>query len=422
MKYQKYKLKNGLRVILAPMQDTETVTVLVMTGVGSRYETKKENGLSHFLEHMMFKGTVKRPTAMDIAKELDGMGAEYNAFTGKEYTGYYAKVEKHHWETALDIVSDVFLNAKLEQEEIDREKGTIIQEINMYEDSPMRNIGNVFEEHLYGDQPLGWNIAGPKDNIKAFKRSDFLKYLKRGYVAENIVIGVAGKIEPKKVRKEIEKHFTHINTAKRPIFKKAKERQSKPEFFIQEKKTDQTHLLMGVRAFDCYHKDRYVLSVLATILGGGMSSRLFTEVRERRGLVYNISTSPDLYHDAGYLATQANTGHDTFFETVRIILQEYKKMATEKVGEEELKKAKEYIKGKIAMSFEGSDDVVEYLVGQEITRNKIVLPQEKMKAIDKVTADDVLRVAKDIFVNKKLNLTAIGKRVDKKKLEKLLQF
>ncbi len=422
MKYQKHTLKNGLRILLAPMQETGTATVIVMTGVGSRYETRQENGLAHFLEHMFFKGTTKRPTALDISKELDAIGAEYNAYTGKDRTAYYAKVEAHHWETALDVVSDLFLNAKIDQEEIDRERGPVLQELNMYEDMPMRHIGDLWELHLYGDHPLGWEIIGPKDNIKRFMRKDFIKYLNRGYVAENVVIGVAGKIDPKKVKKEIEKHFAGIRTGKKPVFKKALEKQTKPEVFVQHKKTDQTQLILGVRTYDMYHKDRYVLAVLSTILGGGMSSRLFMAVRERRGLAYSVHTMTESFHDAGYLATQAGVEHANLEQTITVILDEYKKMATEKVEAEELKKAKEYIKGKLAMGLEGSDDVVEYLVSQEAIRGDIALPKDKAKAIDTVTADDVLRVAKDIFVNRKLNLAVISPKADKKKMEKLLIF
>lgn len=420
MKYQKHTLKNGLRVLLAPMQETGTATVIVMTGVGSRYETRAENGLAHFLEHMFFKGTSKRPTAMDISKELDAIGAEYNAYTGKDRTAYYAKVEAHHWETALDVVSDLFLNAKIEQEEIDRERGPVMQELNMYEDMPMRHIGDLWELHLYGDHPLGWEIIGPKENLKRFMRKDFIKYLNRGYVAENVVIGVAGNIDPKKVKKEIEKHFAAIRTGKKPVFKKALDKQAKPEVFVQNKKTDQTQLIVGVRAYDMNHPDRYALAVLSTILGGGMSSRLFMAVRERRGLAYSVHTMTENFHDAGYLATQAGVEHENVEKTIQVILDEYKRMTTEIVEPEELKKAKEYIKGKMAMGLEGSDDVVEYLVTQETIRGAIVLPKEKAKLIDRVTAADVLRVAQDIFVNKKLNLAIIGPKASKTKLEKLL--
>ncbi len=420
MKYQKHTLKNGLRILLAPMQETGTATVIVMTGVGSRYESRAENGLAHFLEHMFFKGTTKRPTALDISKELDAIGAEYNAYTGKDRTAYYAKVEAHHWETALDVVSDLFLNATIDQEEIDRERGPVMQELSMYEDMPMRHIGDLWELHLYGDHPLGWEIIGPKENLKRFMRKDFIKYLNRGYVAENVVIGVAGKIDPKKVKKEIEKHFAGIRTGKKPVFKKAIDKQSKPALYVQNKKTDQTQLILGVRTYDMNHKDRYVLAVLSTILGGGMSSRLFMAVRERRGLAYSVHTMTESFHDAGYLATQAGVEHENLEKTIKVILGEYRQIATEKVEAAELTKAKEYIKGKMAMGLEGSDNVVEYLVSQETIRGTITLPEEKGMAIDKVTAEDVLRVAKDIFVNKKLNLAVIAPKASKEKLEKIL--
>ncbi|HWQ60385.1 MAG TPA: pitrilysin family protein [Candidatus Fimivivens sp.] len=424
MKYKKLTLENGLRVILAPMTETGTATVLVMTGVGSRFETRKENGIAHFLEHMMFKGTEKRPTALDISRELDSIGAEYNAFTSKEWTGYYAKVEAHHWETALDVVSDMFLNAKLDQDEIDRERGTIIQEINMYEDMPMRKVAELWEAHLYGDTPLGWDIAGPKENIRAFKRKDFVKYMERGYVGGNVVVGIAGNIDPKKVTAEVKKRFGVVKPGVRPEFRKASDRQSAPGVFIHKKKTDQTHFLLGVRGYDMYHPDRFALGILSVILGGGMSSRLFIEVRERRGLAYRVRTETEAFHDAGYIATQCGVEHENLEKAIAVILDEYKKIATERVGKDELRKAKEYIKGGLAMGLEGSDEVVEYLVSQEILKSEIVLPKDKVRAIEKVTADDVLRVAQDIFRNDRLNLAIVGPQDAKKKakLEKMLDL
>lgn len=422
MKYEKITLKNGLRVILAPMKETETATVFVMTGVGSRFESRKENGLAHFLEHMFFKGTQKRPATMDISRELDAIGAEYNAFTGKEYTGYFAKADKKHWMTALDVVSDIFLHAKIEQEEIDRERGTILQEINMYEDMPMRHISDVWEQHLYGDTPLGWRILGPKENIKSFKRKDFMKYLSRGYVAKNVVVGVAGNIDQQKVLAAIEERFAGMREGEKPAYKKLREHQKEAEIHLHHKKTDQTHLLLGVRAYPMDHRDRYVVAVLGTILGGGMSSRLFMSVRERRGLAYSVHTGGETYYDAGYLATQCGVEHGNFEETVKVILDEYKLIATELVPNDELNKAKEYIKGKLAMSLEGSDEVVEYLVSQEVLRGKIDMPHDKMKQVDAVTAEAVLRVAQDLFVNQKLNLVVIGPQRNKTKLLKLLRI
>ena len=422
MKYQKHTLKNGLRIVLAPMVDTETATVIVMTGVGSRYETETENGLAHFLEHMFFKGTTKRPNTIDISRELDAIGAEYNAYTSKDHTAYYAKVAAHHWETALDVVSDLFLNATLEPEEIERERGTILQEINMYEDMPARRVGEHFEKLLYKEHPLGREILGPKKNIRSFTRRDFMKYLGRGYTAQNVVVGVAGKIDPKKVKKEIEKHFAHIRTGKKPVFKKIKQAQTKPEISIHHKKSDQTHIIVGVRAYDMFHNDRFALSLLATILGGGMSSRLFMEVRERRGLAYSVHTGVDTYHDAGYLATQCGVEHENLEKTIDVILSEYKKIAMEPVSAEELMKAKEYVKGHFALGMEGSDDVAGYLVTQETVRHQIMLPKERNKMIDRVTSADILRVAEDIFVNKKLNMAIIGPHTNNKRLAQIFAF
>ncbi len=422
MKYQKITLKNGLRVILAPMIDTQTATVLVMTGVGSRFETRKENGLAHFLEHMFFKGTQKRPTAFDISQELDGLGAEYNAFTGEEYTGYYAKVAAKHWDKALDVVSDLFLNAKLEQEEIDRERGAILQEINMYEDMPMRRVHEYFKTLLYGDTPLGWDIAGPKSNIKAFQRKDFVKFLNRGYVAENIVVGVAGNIDPKVVKKAVTAIFTSVASGKKVKASKAADAQKVPQMMVKEKKVDQTSFLVGCRAYHATHKDRPALSVLAAILGGGMSSRMFIEVRERRGLAYRVGTSTETFVDAGYLETHCGVEHENLEKALTVVMDEYRKIRTELVSPEEMKKAKEGIKGRMAMGLEGSDEVVEFLVGQEVLTGEIKLIAERMKEIDAVTAEDVLRVAKDILQDRKLNLAVITPKANTKKLKEILHF
>ncbi|HLC95196.1 MAG TPA: pitrilysin family protein, partial [Patescibacteria group bacterium] len=281
-------------------------------------------------------------------------------------------------------------------------------EINMYEDMPARRVSEHFETLLYGKHPLGREILGPKDNIKSFTRDDFVRYLKRGYVARNVVVGVAGKMNSKKVKRAIKQHFAHIRTGKNPVFKKIQETQNKPALVVHHKKSDQTHIIIGVRAYDMFHKDRFVLALLATILGGGMSSRLFMEVRERRGLAYSVHTSVDAYHDSGYLATQCGVEHSNVEKTIAVILQEYKKIATALVSTDELQKAKEYAKGHAALGLEGSDDVVNYLVTQETVRHDILLPKERDAMIDRVTPRDILRVAKYIFQNKKLNMAMIG--------------
>lgn len=422
MQYRKETLRNGLRIILAPMEDTDTATILVMTGSGSRHESRAQNGIAHFLEHMFFKGTENRPEKMDIARELDAIGAEYNAFTSKEYTGYYAKTIARHFDIALDIVSDIFLHSKLEQKEIDIERGAILQEINMYEDMPMRRVGELFERQLYGDTPLGWDIAGTKDNVKRFRRNDFVRYMRNEYVAGNVVVGAAGKIDVECILKKIQELFPGLSSGERKSVRSISEKQKHPQTEVRFKKTDQTHFVTGVRTFNRYDRRKYALGVLATILGGGMSSRLFMEIREKRGLAYNVHTGTEAYGDAGYLATQCGVEHENLEKALKITLSEYRKMTKEKVPESELLKAKEYIKGKMAMGLEGSDSVAEYLVGQEIHYGEILLPEEKMRMIDEVSTEDIFSLAREIFIPSRLNCTVIGphREMKRRRLEKIL--
>lgn len=422
MKYKKTTLKNGLRVITVPMKDTQTATVVVMVGVGSRYESNKEAGLSHFIEHMFFKGTKKRSDALAITEELDAIGGEHNAFTSKDSTGYYAKCDLKHIATALNVVSDIYLNSKIEEKEIKKEKGAILQELNMYEDTPMRNVGNVFEELLYENSSLGRDIMGNKKTIHSFKRKAFINYMRRFYVANDTIICVAGKFNEKEILKQIEKYFFSMLKGRKPKIKKIVEKQQEAKVKIKFRKTDQTHLIIGNRAYNENHKNRFALSLISIILGGNMSSRIFTEVREKRGLAYYVNTSGDSYEDCGYIATQAGVEHKNLEETVKVILQEYKKIASKKVSEKELQKAKDYIKGKSVMGLESSDAVAMFFAEQGLKKKKIMTPKEIFKHIDKATSSDILRVAKDIFKEKTLNLAIIGPHKDSKKLEKILKL
>jgi len=422
MQYKKHTLKNGLRIILAPMQETQTATVLVMIGVGSRYEKESEAGLSHFIEHMFFKGTEKRPTTLHISEELDAIGGEFNAFTSKDATAYYAKADSKHLKIALDVIADMYLNSKIEQREIEKEKGTIIQEINMREDNPMGDVGDVFEKLLYKKNPLGRYVIGYKKTVAAFQRKNFLDYLKRFYVANDTVVCVAGKFNEKEVMAQLKKNFIRMKKGKKPLLKKIEEKQKNPAVEIKYKKTDQTHFIIGNRSYPENHKDRFVLAIISIILGGNMSSRLFIEIRERRGLAYYVRTSGDAYQDCGYLATQAGVEHENLSLAITTILSEYKKIAKEKVAEKELQKAKDYIKGKSVMGLESSNEVAMFFIEQEIKRQKILTIQEIFRRVDKISAEDILRVAKDIFQTKKLNLAVIGPHQNQKELEKLLKL
>lgn len=421
MNYKKTKLKNGLRVLAAPISGTETATVMVAIGVGSRYEAEKEAGLSHFIEHMMFKGTKKRPNTQVIANELDAIGGEFNAFTSKDKTVYYAKADAKHLDTALDVISDMYLNSKLDPKEIAREKGTILQELNMYEDLPMRNVEDVFEKLLYGNQKLGREIIGYKETIANFKRKDFADYIKRFYVAGDTVVCVAGKIDAEKVVKKVRKIFSGMEHRPKPEMEKVAEKQNAPAIKIKHKKTDQTHLMIGVRTFDMFHPDRYILSILSSILGGNMSSRLFIQVRERQGLAYYVRSGTEFYHDAGYLVASAGVEHKNIGKTIETILKEFKLLTKKKVDEKELRKAKDFIKGKMVMGLESSDEVAGFLMEQEISREKILSPQEIFAKVEKITASDILRVAQEIFVSEKLNLAVVGPH-EENKVKKFLKL
>src|SRR3989344_4950513 len=422
MQYNIHTLKNGLRVVLVPMSGTKTATVIVMSGTGSRYEDRRENGLAHFLEHMFFKGTNKRPNAKAISEELDGLGSNYNAFTAKERTAYYAKVSSQFLDTALDVISDIFLNSKLPEKEITKERGAIIQEIDMYQDMPMRTVDNVFDELIFGkDHPLGRTILGPKENIRKFTRTEFATYLKRNYTPGNTVVCVAGAFSEAKVLAKIKKDFGRLKPIAAPTHIPYVSTQESPRIAIKEKKTDQTNFIIGIPAYPYVHKDEFALAVLATILGAGMSSRLFLEVREKRGLAYSIHAWVERYPDTGYLAVQAGVEHGKLEKTVETILAEFKKIKKQKVAYAELKKAKSYIKGTTTLSLETSDEIAGHAATTLIILGRVRSLDEILKGVDAVTAADVTRVAGDLLRTDKLNLAIIGPHVDKEKFSSLLR-
>lgn len=420
--YQKHTFKNGLRLVTVPMKNTKAVTILVLVGAGSKYETKKINGISHFLEHMFFKGTKKRPNTLAIAETLDKLGGEYNAFTDKEITGYWAKANSKHLDLLLDWVSDIFLNSKLDSKEIEREKNVIVEEINMILDDPKKYVGFLWGKLLYGNQPAGWHIAGKKKNIRSLKRQHFVNYLNNQYSSHNTVIIVAGNLSNKDIKKEIQKYFKKINKIKPRDKNKVIEKQKQPNILINYKKTDQTHICLGVRAYDIFHSDRYVLSILAIILGGGMSSRIWIDVRERQGLAYYVWTYKNSNSDTGYLVTRAGVDSKRTDKAIQVILKNYKLIRNKKITEKELRKAKDYIKGKAILNTESSDEQAEFYGFQEILENKILTLDEKFAKIEAVTANDIQRVAQDIFCPEKLNLALIGPFKNPRKFEKLLRI
>ncbi len=421
--YKKTTLKNGLRIITVPQKETKAVTVLIMTGTGSKYEEKKTSGISHFVEHMMFKGTKKRKGAMEIASELDKIGGDYNAFTAEEYTGYYAKVDAVHFDIAVDWVSDIFINSIMPKEEVEKERGVIIEEIKMFDDNPMRNIGDIWRKALYGDQPSGWFIGGTKDSVLGIKREDMLDYVHTQYTAKNTVVCIVGNIKEKKAIETAKEYFSKIPTSVNKGKVAVVNKQTEPNVFISNKKTKQTTMALGVRGYDHLHKDRHVMDVMATLLGGMMSSRIFNEVREKLGAAYYVATYNESETDVGSFSTFAGIDSSKINKVIEAILKEYKKLTEIKVGEKELRKIKDHLRGKIILGMESSDAQASFYCTQELLKNKILTIDEIIKGIEKVTTNDIMRVAKDIFKEEKLNLAIIGPyKGQEGEFKKLLKF
>ena len=418
--YKKTVLKNGLRVITVPQPDNMAATVLVMVEAGSKYEQKEINGLSHFLEHMCFKGTTNRPTAMDIAGELDGLGAEYNAFTSHEWTGYFAKVEKNHASKAIDLISDLYLNPTFDVAEIEKEKGVIIEELNMYEDMPQRKIGDIFMHLLYGDQPAGWDVGGEKDIISKLTKEDFLKYRGLHYLPEATLVVIAGAFDEVAALKQLEALFGKMPAAPKGGKLAVKESQSKPEIFLKFKESDQTHLMLGFRAFSMFDKRRFTLEVLADILGGGMSSRLFQKVREELGAAYYVRAGVDLYTDHGYIAAGAGVEHSKLKLVIKTIVDEFARLTMEKVSDKELARAKSHLSGNLLLGLETSDALATYYGSQEILKKQVITPDEILKFIDAVTTEEIHTLAKELFKSSALNLAMIGPHKDQVEFAGLL--
>jgi predicted Zn-dependent peptidase len=405
--FQRYKLPNGLRVITASLHETEAVTVMIFVKVGSRYETLSLNGASHFLEHLMFKGTQRRPDTLTISKELDGIGAEYNAFTSKDHTAYYVKCNRQHITLALDILADILVNSKFENKEVERERGVIIEEINMYEDNPMVLIEDVFERSFYGDTPLGWNIAGKKEGIAKMDRAAMLKYKNQYYVGPNMWLVAAGNL-PKNFSKQVQQAFSIV-----PWRSRGKAFLSQPAFrgqrvTLKQKPTEQMHVMLGAPGLAYAHKELDVLALISIMLGGNMSSRLFIEVREHRGLCYFIRAGVSSYEGAGHFAIQAGLDKSRLPEAIPAILEEVRKVQVGGCTAEELRRAKEFIKGKFVLDLEDSEHIAGWLGRQALFAKRIKTSTQRIADIERVSLKQVQRVAKRLLVPEKFRLAVIG--------------
>ncbi len=414
-------------MITIPMPSFASATVLILVGTGSRYESKKINGISHFLEHMVYKGTKRRPGPIDIPSEIEGIGGSWNAFTAKDHTGFYIKAANTHLEQMFDILSDVLQNSLLKEEEIEKEKGVIIEEIHMYEDMPIQKVSEVYDDLMYGDTPLGWDIAGTPEIVKSFNRDTFVGYWSRQYVPSNMVVVVAGGIENATMHNVTilqlaEKYFGGLMD--RPASKAlgAKIVQNGPRVLIIRKKTEQAHMCLGVPAYKLSHPDRYNLALMAAVLGGGASSRLFEEIREKRGYAYYCRAANDQYIDVGHFVSQSGLVLTKIDDAIKVILEQFHLLANGKrrVGKKELSRAKELLKGHLILSLEDSKNVAGHYGTDTLIEGKIRTPEETIKEIDKVKAEDIERVAADLFKTERLNLAIIGPFEDKARFEKLL--
>jgi predicted Zn-dependent peptidase len=418
--FERQTLTNGIRVLTAPMSHAKSTSCLVMFAAGSRYETRESNGIAHFAEHMFFKGTERRPRSRDITTEIDGIGGEFNAFTGKEYTGYYVKCAAEQRHVAFDVLVDMLRHSKFEAEEIEREKGVIVEEMNMYFDTPRDYIGGVYDALLYGDQPLGWDIIGRKETVRDATRDTFLEYIDRWYKPERMVVGVGGKIEGDLIG-ELEVLLGDIEpaeTGRPPSVELSPNGTARA--LVHTKQSDQAHICLGVRSYPLDHPDRYALQLVTTVLGGGMSSRLFTEVRERRGLAYYVFGHNNSYTDVGSLYAQAGVDINRIDEAVATIVDELRRIADEPVPADELEKARNSAKGRFVLQLESPHGTIMFGLRREVLEGRAAEPDEVLAGLDVVTAEDVQRVSQDVIAANGLNLAVIGPFDDAERFEKLL--
>lgn len=417
MKTNFFTLPNGLRVILIDTQSFPSASTLLLIGAGSRYENAKNNGIAHFFEHMAFKGSVKYPTAHKISSIIDGLGGMFNAYTGKDHTGYYIKAPTQHFDTSLDVIADMIQHSLLKEKEIEREKGVIVEEINMIADNPGRQVWNVYSSLLYREHPLGRPITGSKETVTSFNKKTFSDYMESLYGPENAVLVVSGGLthtdnglSMEYYQEEISKRFSNWQKTPKPSFEKYTDAQKGPAVSVLSKKTEQMHFSLGFRTFSFFDPRRYALSVLSGVLGGGMSSRLFTEVREKRGLAYYIYSYVDAYHDAGSLSVHAGVRADKqeLARSVKVVLSELEKLKAGRLKESELIKVKELIKGNLILSLEDTYAVANFYGDRLLLENAQENPEDILAAIEKVTVGEVISVARDIIDNKTLNLAVVG--------------
>ena len=417
--FETYKLHNGAQVCLVPLKDAQSITVLIMYPVGSRYETQKLNGVSHYIEHLFFKGTKKRPTTLKLTSEIDRLGAEYNAFTSKEYTGYYIKSAAKYLGTSLDILSDMLFNSLFDAKEMEREKKVVAEEIKMYNDNPLMHIDSVFEGALYDGSPLGWDIAGTVKHVLGYSREDVIKYRETHYYPGAMNIIIAGAIDSE-TKQLVEQYFGSITSRayahrsyKPVVFGSAKK---EDRVVIDHKTTDQVQMMLGFPSFSHTDPALHTQTVMNTILGGSMSSRLFIQIRERRGLAYMVRSGADQFRDTGYTFIRAGLEAKNINKALSVIEAEIEKMIEKGPTSKELEDAKTHIRGSFTLSLEDSSTQANYYARELLFHPTIETPDELLQKIDAITREDVMRIAKKLFKPKAARLAIIG-NVDRSQIK-----
>ncbi len=419
--FYKSTLANGLRIITAPMPHTRSVSVSAYVGAGSRYERPVEAGISHFVEHLCFKGTEKRPTPRQISEVIDGVGGILNAGTDRELTVYYCKVARPHLELALDVLVEMMRSPLFAPEEMEKERKVVLEELAMVADSPSQQVDILIDEVLWPDQQLGWDVAGNAESVAGITREMALDYLHRQYVPNNTVISVAGNVSHEEVEALIEEALGDWERGVPHGWFPAVNGRSGPRSAIRFKKTEQAHLSLAVRGLSSQHPDRYALDLLSVVLGEGMSSRLFMELRERRGLCYDVHSYVSHFLDAGSFAIYAGVDPANAHETVRALLAELVRLR-EGIPEEELTKAKELSKGRLLLRMEDTRGVSGWLGGQEMLTGRVRTADEVVDILDGLTADHLTRVAEELLVTDQLNLAVVGPFKSEQRFAALLKL
>lgn len=403
------------------MPQTEAIMAMAMVHVGSRNEDKIEKGLAHFTEHMAFKGGKKFKKPKDVAVAVDGVGGDFNAFTAEEITAYYIRAAKEQIKLSLDVLADLVIHPRFPTVELEKEKGVIVEEINMYEDMPRYKAEIELGSLIYKDHPLGWNTAGEKKTVTAFNRQTFTRFHQKMYVGKNIAVILAGSINDQAV-KEVEKRFKILPTGEAESHRAPKEAQTKPEIYLNTRASEQTHLALGLRALSIADPRRYIYKLMSIILGGNMSSRLFLNIRERQGLSYYISALTQAYTDTGYLEINAGIDNKRVLLAVKSIIHELAKLRDKPVTKEELERAKEFMIGRIKLSLEDTEQIAKLFVSQQILEDAIQTPDQIIAGIRSVTAHQIQKLTQELFQAKNLNLSIVGPKIAEDDLEKILEL